>query len=92
MGTGKVVPHRWLRRAGSSGTWLYGGSDLAQEDTASALMQRITSQGGRLDALVNVARWIQLGKARGGTLEAWDIMHRLNLRTAVVSCKAALPF
>jgi len=33
-----------------------------------------------------------LEKLEGGALDAWDSLYRINLRTAVVACKTALPY
>jgi NAD(P)-dependent dehydrogenase (short-subunit alcohol dehydrogenase family) len=70
----------------------YGGVDLTQEDAARSVMQKIVEQTGRLDGLINVAGAFRWEKLAGGTLDSWDSMYRLNLRTAVVACQAALPY
>lgn len=70
----------------------YGGVDLTQVDAARAVMARVFKEAGRLDGLINIAGGFQWEKMVGGTLESWDSMYRLNLRTAVVSCQAALPY
>ncbi|MGO9512672.1 MAG: SDR family NAD(P)-dependent oxidoreductase [Steroidobacteraceae bacterium] len=75
-----------------AGALLYGGIDLADESAAAALMQRIAGAAGRVDGLVNIAGGFVWQKLEGGMLETWDFLYRLNVRTAVVSCKAALPF
>ena len=41
---------------------------------------------------INIAGGFGFGKFAGGTLDIWDAMYRINLRTAVVSCQAALPY
>jgi NAD(P)-dependent dehydrogenase (short-subunit alcohol dehydrogenase family) len=73
-------------------TFHYGGIDLALEDAARSVMERIAKDAGRLDGLINVAGGFLWEKLAGGTLESWDAMYRLNLRTAVVACRSALPF
>jgi NAD(P)-dependent dehydrogenase (short-subunit alcohol dehydrogenase family) len=75
-----------------SGALHYGGVDLTEDDAARSAMQRVVEQAGRLDGLVNVAGGFRWEKLAGGTLDSWDSMYKLNLRTAVVSCRAALPF
>ncbi len=70
----------------------FGGIDLAQEGATTALMQRIATESCRLDGLVNVAGGFRFDKLEGGALDSWDTLYRMNVRTAVVSCKAALPF
>jgi NAD(P)-dependent dehydrogenase (short-subunit alcohol dehydrogenase family) len=70
----------------------YGGIDLTQENVATSVMERVFKEAGRVDGLINVAGGFLWEKLDGGTLDAWDSMYRLNLRTAVVSCQAALPY
>lgn len=70
----------------------YGGVDLTQADAARSVMQKVVEQTGRLDGLVNVAGGFHWEELAGGTLDSWDSMYRLNLRTAVVACQAALPY
>src|SRR5882672_8984640 len=70
----------------------YGGIDLTQEDAARSVMERVIKDAGRLDGLINIAGGFHFEKLAGGTLDIWDSMYRINLRTAVVSCQAALPF
>ena len=78
--------------AAATGTFHYGGIDLTLEDAARSVMERIAKDAGRLDGLINVAGGFRWEKLAGGTLESWDAMYRLNLRTAVVACQSALPF
>jgi NAD(P)-dependent dehydrogenase (short-subunit alcohol dehydrogenase family) len=70
----------------------YGGVDLTQETAVRSTMQRIAQDSGRLDGLINLAGGFRWEKLSDGTVESWDAMYRLNLRTAVVSCQAALPY
>jgi NAD(P)-dependent dehydrogenase (short-subunit alcohol dehydrogenase family) len=75
-----------------AGARRYGGIDLTQENAAHAVMERVVKEAGRLDGLVNIAGGFRWEELAGGTLDSWDSMYRINLRTAVVSCQAALPF
>ena len=75
-----------------AGARRYGGIDLTQENDARAVMERVVKEAGRLDGLVNIAGGFRWEELAGGTLDSWDSMYRINLRTAVVSCQAALPF
>jgi NAD(P)-dependent dehydrogenase (short-subunit alcohol dehydrogenase family) len=75
-----------------AGALLFGGIDLAQEEAANSVLQRIVAAAGRLDGLVNVAGGFRYDKLESGSLETWDYLYRMNVRTAVVSCKAALPY
>jgi NAD(P)-dependent dehydrogenase (short-subunit alcohol dehydrogenase family) len=74
-----------------AGALRYGGVDLTEEDAARSVMGRIVEEAGRLDGLINVAGGFRSEKLAGGSIESWDAMYKLNLRTAVVSCQAVLP-
>jgi NAD(P)-dependent dehydrogenase (short-subunit alcohol dehydrogenase family) len=75
----------------AAGALHFGGVDLAEAQAATSSMQRIVEAAGRLDGLVNVAGGFRFDKLESGTLENWDLLYRINVRTAVSSCKAALP-
>jgi NAD(P)-dependent dehydrogenase (short-subunit alcohol dehydrogenase family) len=69
----------------------YGGIDLTLEAAARSAMERVVKDAGRLDGLINVAGGFRFEKMSGGTLDSWDAMYKINLRTAVIACQAALP-
>lgn len=71
---------------------VYGGIDLADEESANSVMQRIAHDTGRLDGLINIAGGFHWEKLEGGALDTWDSLYRVNLRTAVVASKTALPY
>jgi NAD(P)-dependent dehydrogenase (short-subunit alcohol dehydrogenase family) len=75
-----------------AGAVQYGGVDLTREDAVRAVMQRVAGDAGRLDGLINIAGGFRWEKIAGGTLETWDSMYQLNVKTAVVACQAVLPF
>jgi NAD(P)-dependent dehydrogenase (short-subunit alcohol dehydrogenase family) len=75
-----------------AGALHYGGIDLTQADAARSAMERVVKDAGHLDGLINLAGGFHWEKLTGGTLDSWDSMYRINLRTAVVSCQAALPY
>ncbi|WP_298281994.1 SDR family NAD(P)-dependent oxidoreductase [Novosphingobium sp.] len=68
-----------------------GGVDLGEQDAVEAAYTRIAEALGGIGALINVAGGFVWEPVDGGTLEAWDRMYGINLRTAVVSTRAALP-
>lgn len=74
-----------------AGAWQYGGIDLSVETAAHSAMDRIAQDAGRIDGLINVAGGFRFEKLNAGTIDGWDAMYNLNLRTAVLSCQAALP-
>lgn len=68
-----------------------GDHDLAEPDAAASALDTVVTKLGGLDALVNVAgtfRWETLAK---GSVDTWDLLYRINLRTAVSASRAALP-
>lgn len=70
---------------------LFGGVDLSDMEATRRVMSVVAMHFGGIDVLVNVAggfRWVTL---EGGDVEAWDDLYTMNLRTAVVCCKAAVP-
>jgi NAD(P)-dependent dehydrogenase (short-subunit alcohol dehydrogenase family) len=76
----------------AAGGHVYGGIDLADEESANSVMQRIVRDTGRLDGLINIAGGFHWEKLEGGALDTWDSSYRVNLRTAVVASKTALPY
>src|SRR5258706_442490 len=75
-----------------SGAWQYGGIDFSQEAAARSAMQRVGPGAGGIDGLINIAGGVCWGKIPGGTVDTWDAMYKINVRTAVISCQAALPY
>jgi NAD(P)-dependent dehydrogenase (short-subunit alcohol dehydrogenase family) len=76
---------------GKAAELVFGGRDISDPKVASALMAQIVQSAGRLDGLVNIAGGFQWEKLEGGSLDTWDAMYRMNLRTCVATCSAALP-
>jgi len=69
-----------------------GGVDLRDETaTATAVAEADRLLGG-LNALVNVAGGFRWEKLVGGSVGTWDVLYGMNLRSAVVTTRAALPF
>jgi NAD(P)-dependent dehydrogenase (short-subunit alcohol dehydrogenase family) len=75
-----------------AGVTLVGGVDLADADAAKAAVSRAVAALGGLDALVNIAGGFAWEKLEGGSLDTWDKMYRMNVRTTVAASQAALPF
>ncbi len=67
------------------------GIDLTDLAATRAAFEQVTERFGGLDVLVNVAGGVSWQRVADGGLETWDRMYSINLRTAVVACKAALP-
>ena len=70
---------------------LLGGADLADEEATRKAMAAIAMRLGGIDVLVNVAGGFRWEKVETGSLDTWDTLYAMNLRSAVVSTKCALP-
>jgi NAD(P)-dependent dehydrogenase (short-subunit alcohol dehydrogenase family) len=64
--------------------------DVADLTAARGTVERIVARFGTLDALVNTAGGFAWEKLSEGDPATWDRMYRINVRTAVTMCKAAL--
>jgi NAD(P)-dependent dehydrogenase (short-subunit alcohol dehydrogenase family) len=65
--------------------------DLTQYPQATTAVQKVTAHFGRLDVLVNIAGGFVWQTLADGDPENWDRMYAINLKTAVMASKAALP-
>jgi NAD(P)-dependent dehydrogenase (short-subunit alcohol dehydrogenase family) len=75
-----------------TGALQYGDVDLTLEDAARAVMEKVVKDAGRLNGLINVAGGFLWEKLADGTVDTWDTMYKVNVRTAVIACQAALPY
>ena len=73
------------------GALVLGDVDLSDPEGARKAMAAVIGKFGRVDGLVNIAGGFRWETLADGSLEAWDAMYGLNLRTAVAACMAALP-
>ncbi|MBN8728244.1 MAG: SDR family NAD(P)-dependent oxidoreductase [Xanthomonadales bacterium] len=70
---------------------LIGGVDLSDPAQAEQALARAAVALGGLDGLVNIAGTFRWETIADGALDTWDLLYRINLRTAVAASKAALP-
>ena len=68
----------------------FGGVDLADQAAVATAYARATQAVGGLDGLVNVAGGFLWETVADGSIESWDRMYGMNLRTAAISSKAVL--
>lgn len=68
-----------------------GSVDLTDPASANAALQRAADALGGVDALVNVAGGFQWQTVEGDAFDAWERMFDMNLKTAVLATRAALP-
>lgn len=67
-----------------------GGVDLTSQDSATAALKQAAEYFGRIDGLVNVAGGFAWETVESGSLDTWDRLYQMNLRTAVVTSQAVL--
>jgi NAD(P)-dependent dehydrogenase (short-subunit alcohol dehydrogenase family) len=84
-------PSPALQRELGQGHLLLGGVDLGEVESSRKAMAAAAMRFGGIDVLVNVAGGFQWQTLLDGAVDTWDQMYLMNLRTAVVSCKVALP-
>jgi len=69
----------------------FGGVDLSDAASAKDVIEGAVEALGGLDALVNIAGAFRWETLADGKLDTWDLLYRINLRTAVAASQAALP-
>ncbi len=67
-----------------------GGVDLADADAAKRAIDAAAKALGGLDGLVNIAGTFRYETLADGGVDTWDLLYRINLRTAVAASRAAL--
>jgi len=66
-------------------------TDVTQDSAVDALVEQTLSELGRLDVLVTSAGTAAFGTVADSKPGDWDMMLALNLRAAMVCCRAVLP-
>ncbi|KPM62852.1 short-chain dehydrogenase [Pseudomonas putida] len=69
-----------------------GGVDLTSTESAAAAFEQVAAHWGGVDGLVNVAGGFAWETLEGGSLNTWDRLYQMNVRTAVVSAQSALAY
>ncbi len=64
--------------------------DLGDAKATEAGLAAIAKQYGRIDALVNIAGGFRWETVADGSIETWDLLYQMNVRTAVNASRAAL--
>lgn len=65
--------------------------DLLDGQAAAEGMAAIAQAQGGIDALVNVAGGFRWETVMDGSVDTWDFLYQLNVRTAVNACRGAIP-
>ena len=65
--------------------------ELGQVHDARLAMNRIVAHFGALDGLVNAAGGFKVETIEKGSVDTWDRLYAINVRTALIASQAALP-
>lgn len=76
--------------ADKPGLTTLGGVDLADAAAAGTAITTATAAMGGLDGLVNIAGTFRWETVADGSADTWDLLYRINLRTALAASKAAI--
>jgi NAD(P)-dependent dehydrogenase (short-subunit alcohol dehydrogenase family) len=68
-----------------------GSVDLTDERQAADAIEAVTDRFGGLDVLCNIAGGFAWETLEDGKIDTWDFLYKLNVKTAAVACRAALP-
>jgi len=74
-----------------SETLAIGGIDLTQAAQAENAVAQVKAKFGRVDAVLNIAGGFSWETVEGGSLDTWDKLYALNVKTARNMAAAALP-
>ncbi len=66
-------------------------ADVTHDATVEAAVEQAVAEFGRLDVLVTAAGVAAFGPVAGAKPDDWDPMLAVNLRAAMVCCRAVLP-
>ena len=66
-------------------------TDVSEEPAVGALVKRALAEHGRIDILVTAAGAAAFGPVADSKITEWDQMLGVNLRGAVLCCRAVLP-
>jgi NAD(P)-dependent dehydrogenase (short-subunit alcohol dehydrogenase family) len=68
-----------------------GGVDITSEAAMAEAARRIEAERGGLDALVNIAGGFSWETIADGSVDTWDRLYAMNVRTTLVASRALLP-
>jgi NAD(P)-dependent dehydrogenase (short-subunit alcohol dehydrogenase family) len=75
----------------ATGIRAWGGVDVGSATAAEAVFKSISDAFGKIDALVNVAGTFRWETIAEGSVETWDLLYNVNLRTTLTASRSALP-
>jgi NAD(P)-dependent dehydrogenase (short-subunit alcohol dehydrogenase family) len=68
-----------------------GGVDLGDPAAVAKAFDAIKAKFGKIEGLANIAGGFVWETVEGGAIETWDRMFAMNVRSAFLTCQAALP-
>jgi NAD(P)-dependent dehydrogenase (short-subunit alcohol dehydrogenase family) len=74
----------------AGGALALGGVNLTNLEQAAGAFEKVVQHYGALNAVVNVAGGFRWETLQDGSLDTWDLMYKMNLRTTATAIKAAL--
>ncbi|RXV64422.1 SDR family NAD(P)-dependent oxidoreductase [Burkholderia stabilis] len=74
------------------GAQAWGEVDLFDHGAARLCLAAVAERFGGVDGLVNIAGGFMWETVESGNVDTWDLMYRMNVRTALLSSQAALPY
>lgn len=86
-----VVAIDCVTGAAPDGAELAPALDLGDAEATAAAFSEIAQRHGRIDGLVNVAGGFRWEMVEPGSIDTWDFLYQINVRTAVNASKAVLP-
>lgn len=86
----RAAPSQGLLEAIGRSHLFIDGIDLTDPAEARRAMDTAASRLRGIDVLVNIAGGFRWETLADGSLETWDFLYAINLKTAVCACKAAL--
>jgi NAD(P)-dependent dehydrogenase (short-subunit alcohol dehydrogenase family) len=85
--TGKAVTASINEQGGEA---IYQRADVAVESECRALIDRAAQQFGKIDVLVNNVGWSARGNIEDTTVEMWDTVFAINVRSAFICAQQAV--
>ena len=90
QGASLVVVDR--AKSGDVGTRYIGGVDLSNMEEAQRAVGAAAERLGGLDGVVNLAGGFRWETIQDANLSTWEVLFSVNVKTALCTSKAALPF
>lgn len=85
-----AIDHAEAPAEGIAGATCLGGVDLADSTAAKEALAVAAKAMGGIDGLINIAGTFRYETLADGSVDSWDLLYRVNLRTAVAASQAAL--